>query len=51
MISKVGIISRRQLLEFWILRWYTLERLFCLTSAGLERIKHGKVVKNAVQEE
>ena len=23
---------------FGILRWHTLERLFCLTSAGLERL-------------
>ena len=25
---------------FGILRWHTLERLFCFTSAGLERMKH-----------
>ena len=41
MIYKIGIISKRWLVSivmFWILRWHTLERLFCSTSAGLERL-------------
>ena len=30
MIYKIGIISKRSLLMFWILRWHTLECLFAL---------------------
>ena len=32
---------------FGILRWHTLEHLFCLTSAGLERMKHIKSLRGA----
>ena len=34
---------------FWILLWHALERLFCLTSAGLERMKHVKVFGGRLQ--
>ena len=36
--TKLASFPNGSWLMFWILRWHTLERLFCLTSAGLERL-------------
>ena len=49
MICKNVIISKLQLLMLSISSWHTRERLFCLTFARLERMKHVKVFGGRLQ--